>query len=696
MALRLTIRNKVLLAFLGVVAFLAISAGITVTELNANQERMASLHQNGLAAAHTLSQCRALAFRVNEARLLMGYASSQAEAAKLRVSMLFDEGKLMRLLAETEQTPGLSQAEKAKLSEFTLKWRDYSTSLLSGAGISEPQSSLSSSPRAATEQTNAVFESTIASLDALISLHAERGRVVYDESQTSSRNAISFVLFLAIVGSAAGIVTAIMSWRGVGGAMDTISQEVRHFTDVHLASIVNEIEVIASGDLRKRAQMPHVPDMPHRNGLGELSLAFEQMIDLINPARKRLAGVVDQFREVMVQVSHNAVTVGEKSDQLADSASKTAQATLRIFDTIQDVAKGVGEQTSGLAETASAIEQLSTVIDQIAKGAQQQASNIEQTSNTVNQMSRVIDQVAVNAQTVSNVSAKASDAAGSGAQTVERSAQGMKHISVTVTDAAAKIRELGQHSAEIGRIVEVIDDIAEQTNLLALNAAIEAARAGEQGRGFAVVADEVRKLAERSGRATKEISQLIASVQRGTEEAVRAMEDAANEVQVDSELAVEARRALEDILKAVQATNDQIQSISVSAEQMTASSIEVVKAMDNVSSVVEENTAATEQIAASSARVSKVIEDVAQLSRRSSAAAQEVAVSTESIAIHAEQVVASAQALSGLAAALESSVKHFITDSAKEAPGSVVLGVPDREPASNIVFGKEVNASCRA
>ncbi|MHB1162619.1 MAG: methyl-accepting chemotaxis protein, partial [Chloroflexota bacterium] len=190
--------------------------------------------------------------------------------------------------------------------------------------------------------------------------------------------------------------------------------------------------------------------------------------------------------------------------------------------------------------------------------------------------------------------------------------------------AAAKVQELDKFSGQIGSIVEAIDDIAEQTNLLALNAAIEAARAGEHGRGFAVVADEVRKLAERSSRETKQIGDLIAQVQRGTHEAVSAMEQGSREVETGAQLAEEAGEALKNILTAVQVANQQTMQIASAASQMESASQEVVGLMDSVSAIVEESTAATEEMAASTEEMSAQVEEIVAQAQSLAAMAEEL------------------------------------------------------------------------
>jgi methyl-accepting chemotaxis protein len=218
---------------------------------------------------------------------------------------------------------------------------------------------------------------------------------------------------------------------------------------------------------------------------------------------------------------------------------------------------------------------------------------------------------------------------------------------------------MGDRSDQIGAIVETIDDIASQTNLLALNAAIEAARAGEHGKGFAVVADEVRKLAERSSVATKEIGGLIKGIQKTVNEAVVAMSESAGEVEVGVTQANNAGHALESIVAAADAVYQQADQATKAAEKMNLAANELVTAVDSVSAVIEENTAATEEMSAGAHEVTQSIENIASVSEENSASVEEVSASAEEMSAQVEEVSAAATSLEEMAQALQEVVSQF-------------------------------------
>ncbi len=208
-------------------------------------------------------------------------------------------------------------------------------------------------------------------------------------------------------------------------------------------------------------------------------------------------------------------------------------------------------------------------------------------SDLIREISRAINSISNDVNQIAKFSVETSDIAKTGKDRVIESVNSMNSIQTKVTGISSQIEKLGTSSVQIGKIIGVIQDIATQTNLLALNAAIEAARAGESGRGFAVVSDEVRKLAERSAEAANEITTLIQDIQTVTSVSIESMSEGIKEVNVGVETASKAKLALEDILVAVEKNTDQIQNISAVAEEISASSSEVVSTIDHLQTEIK-------------------------------------------------------------------------------------------------------------
>jgi methyl-accepting chemotaxis protein len=424
--------------------------------------------------------------------------------------------------------------------------------------------------------------------------------------------------------------------------------------------------------------------------LRQLGEAFNEQfgVNLRQVAENRR--LLADMTELATHVRQVADVVALGTDQLSAAVGQTGAVVQQVSQAITSVATGSQEASRSAQNSNNAIGQLTQVIDAIARGAGEQAKQIQATSATATEMAAGVEQVAASAQGVAATSEQTRAAAELGARAVQQAITGMAEITEAVSVADGKVDELGRLGDQIGEIVETIDDIAEQTNLLALNAAIEAARAGEQGRGFAVVADEVRKLAERSQRETKQIARLVGSVQGATREAVAAMQRGATKVEAGAARADEAGRALEDIRVAVVTSVAQVQEIAASARQMAAGAGSVVSAMGSISLVVEENTAATEEMAAQADDVGRAAAAIAAVSEENGATAEEVAASAQEMAAQVEEMDAQARELASTAARLKALVARFGEDSQSEAGGA-----PRAEPVVRLPTGDATPAVAR-
>ncbi len=380
------------------------------------------------------------------------------------------------------------------------------------------------------------------------------------------------------------------------------------------------------------------------------------------------AEIKKSLQEALFEMARTSRELAGASRNLDLAASQAGQATSQIATAMGQLAIGASDQATGVGRTATSVDQIHRALDGVARGAHDQANAASKASHATTQLTQAIRQVAESAHAGADDAEQASRVAATGAAAVTAQTESMRAIQSSVDAAARQIRDLGSHSDQIGTIVATIDEIASQTNLLALNAAIEAARAGEHGRGFAVVADEVRKLAERSGVAAREIAGLINVIRSIVAESVKVMERSATEVQAGSARATEASAALEDILAAARAVSAQVSTISGATREMTASANDLTLSVESVSAVVEENSAAIKEMAANGAEVSQAVEHFAALSEENSATVEQVSAASEEMSAQVHEVSDSAKALADMASRLQAVVGRFRTDAAVE-PG---------------------------
>jgi len=350
-----------------------------------------------------------------------------------------------------------------------------------------------------------------------------------------------------------------------------------------IAAIATRVREVSNGDLTGEPIK-----VTNKDEIGQLTQDFNLM--------------TRNLRDLIQQVGISSDHVAATSEQLTASAQQTSKATEQIAVTMQEVAAGTDDQVRAINESSKTIATMSANLQQIV-------DNTEQVTATVNQASEVVL---------------------SGNTLVRKAISQMESISHTVNGLADSIKSLGNRSQEIGKIVEVITGIAEQTNLLALNAAIEAARAGEHGRGFAVVADEVRKLAEQSSQSTKQIVHLIATIQEETNAAIHSMETTTEEVAAGIDVVHQAGQSFREIHEGIEQVVIQTKDVSQNTSRLSAGTEQIVHSIDvigetaettasgtqNISAAAEEQLASMEEISTSAESLSHMAEELQALIQR--------------------------------------------------------------------------------
>jgi len=331
------------------------------------------------------------------------------------------------------------------------------------------------------------------------------------------------------------------------------------------------------------------------------------------------------FGEMTAGLRRIVLSVRAAADQVAAGAKQVAVAS-------RETAHASAQASSSIDELAGAMAEMNENVRSVTRNAQKQADSVTETSQAIEKMVAGFLAVASNVMVLCDMSDRSRDEVRAGITIAGKASDGLKHINTSISSTAEIVAAVGERADSIGNIVEVIDDIAEQTNLLALNAAIEAARAGEHGLGFAVVADEVRKLAEKSAQSTKEITDLIRSIQEEARRAVRNMEQSTAIVGDGMKIGSELTQALEKIAQVVGEFNRIAQEIGAATTEQSDVSSRIAQATSRLNEITHEISTAVQEQAQGTESAVKALE-------RMRGTVQSVSSSTVELAATAEQMM---------------------------------------------------------
>ena len=445
-----------------------------------------------------------------------------------------------------------------------------------------------------------------------------------DDSTKSAQRASSFSIGLTTVGTFAAVLA------GLFVAFYTAKSISEPLT--HLITVAREIG--DSGDLDQNIDI-------HRNDeIGALATTFNNMVAYL----KEMAGVSmavaegdlsvevvprskrDTLGNAFLRMSHG---LQELVRTTRDSASQVSAGSNQVAGAADESAKVSVQASSAIEEVTSTMHEMSINVQNVVKNTQVQASSVAETSASIDQMVTSINRVADTAKVLLDIANRSREEVVNGISTMEKATDGLNRTNHAIQSSAEIINVLGHRADDIGKIIEVIDDLAEQTNLLALNAAIEAARAGEHGLGFAVVADEVRKLAEKSTQSTKEIADLIQSIQREARQAVENMERSTRIVEEGLSLGNDLGSALNKISNVVTEVYKFSQEIGAATNEQSVGSTQIAKATGRLTEITQEINSAVEEQASGAQAVVRAMDKMRELVQQSASSSTELSAAAE-------------------------------------------------------------------
>ncbi len=414
------------------------------------------------------------------------------------------------------------------------------------------------------------------------------------------------------------------------------------------ADLSGRVEGATTRELQELADALNMIGQGLRDTIGRVRGVAEsvaQVIDQISRSASTTSGGsatvltrVEETSSAMVEMLASLRGIAENVETLYGSAEDSSSSILEMATTNDEVADNVMKMAASVEETTSAIEQTTYSIKEVARNVEDLLKSAEVTSSSIREMDVAISQVETNAYETARLSEQVSKDAELGAESIQKTIVGIDKIKDSSRAAAGVIEQLGRRILEIGNIVDVIDDVAEQTNLLALNAAIIAAQAGEHGKGFAVVAEEIKDLAERTGASTKEIADLIRSVQEESRNAGGAMNQGVKNVEEGVLLGRETESALKKIQESANRSTQMVKAIARATVEQARGSKDVTVAVDRIRETVEQISKATNEQARGSEQIMKSAEHMKRLTTHVTRSVQEQAHGSKQISRSIENI----------------------------------------------------------
>jgi methyl-accepting chemotaxis protein len=449
-------------------------------------------------------------------------------------------------------------------------------------------------------------------------------RNILDQRRRDDESASTWTIFVALLSTLVALALGL-----------AIAYRTAQSITLPLTALIKVAEQIGqTGDL------DHDIDIRRNDEIGQLGRTFGSMVTYLKEMAAVSEAIAGGDLTVDVKPRSKNDTLGNAFARMTDglrglvlnvrdAASQVASGSMQVAGASDESAKISLQSSSAIDEVTSTMHEMSVNVQNMVKSTQVQAASVSETSASIEEMVASIQRVADTAKALLDISNRSREEVHNGIATMEKATEGLTKINTTIGASGLIIGALGQRADDIGKIIEVIDDLAEQTNLLALNAAIEAARAGEHGLGFAVVADEVRKLAEKSAQSTKEISELIESIQKEARKAVENMDQSTSIVNQGLGLGQDLNTALRKISSVVSEVYKLAQEIGAATNEQSHGSTQIARATARLNEITHEINSAVEEQASGAHAVVKAMERMRELVQQTTSGSTELAASSE-------------------------------------------------------------------
>ena len=511
---------------------------------------------------------------------------------------------------------------------------------------------------------------------AVATQEAEGSSAIFD-AQVRSYELL--MLALGVLALAATIAITLLLSRRMSRRLTRVSRALDAIVRDDFARLSQVLAALAEGDLRStfRSNRERMDD-GGVDEIGDVARSYDAIAAGLGAIGEELTAGLEALRDLIGGVILASRSLSLASEQSSSAANQASVAVEQIARAVDSVAGGARDQAAKIAQAGAAIEELARSAEMIADGAAHQATAIHDATGAIQQLDVGIESLSSHGSDLARSAREASDEVFGGNGAVTETQEAMRRLRDVSQGAAGAMVALEERSAQVEQIVRTIEEIADQTNLLALNAAIEAARAGEHGRGFAVVADEVRKLAERSSGATREITAILSAIRRETITAAEAMRTSDSSMESGLSLAERAATALAGVERAIDTTTKIAEELASRAQTMRDASLRVTENVSTASAGVEENAAAASQMKITTRDVTAAILPVATAAEEQSSAAQQAAIATGELASGVQEIEATARGLREQAEQLDGLVARFVVGETGSNGAAAVNGSTQR------------------